>query len=78
MPTYRLIHPETGDVEDHLITIADYEVLKLEGYVQVFGSGGIISQRDNSFQSGTHGTDEGWKDTLRRIKANNFGSSIDI
>ena len=80
MPTYRLIHPETGEVEDHLVKFAEYEALKSQGYVQVYesGAGGIISGRDHSGQGGGHGTSSGWKDVLRRIKANSPGSNIDI
>ena len=80
MPTYRLIHPETGDVEDHIVKFVEYEALKSQGYVQCFesGTGGIISGRDHSGQAGSYGSSDGWKDVLRRIKANNFGSTIDI
>jgi hypothetical protein len=80
MPTYRLIHPETGDVEDHIVKFSEYEALKSQGYVQSFvsGAGGVISGRDHSGQGGGHGSSDGWKDVLRRIKANNHGSVIDI
>jgi hypothetical protein len=38
----------------------------------------IISSRDHSGQGGGHGTSDGWKDVLRRIKANNPKSTIDV
>ena len=38
----------------------------------------IISGRDTSGQGGGHGTSDGWKDVLRRIKANNPKSVIDV
>jgi len=78
MPTYRLIHPETGDVKDHLITIADYMVLKQEGYVQVFEPSKIISGTQISGQGGGNKTSDSWKDTLRKIRDGNPGSTIDV
>lgn len=79
MPKYRLCHPETKKVETHWCSIADYEALKEEGYIQVYESGSnIISGRDHSGQGGGHGTSDGWKDVLRRIKSNNPKSTIDV
>ena len=78
MPTYRLINPDSGEVEEHLISIADYEVLKLDGYVQVFEPSKIISGREMSGQGGSFGTSDAWKDKLREIKRKNPGSDIDI
>ena len=78
MPTYRLIHPETGEVKDHLCSIADYLVLKQEGYVQMFEASKIISGRDHSGNAGGHGTSDAWKDRLRTIRDNNPGSTIDV
>jgi len=75
-----MINPDTGQAEDITCSIADMEVLKQEGWVHVLVSNPnvIISGRDHSGQSGGHGTDQGWKDVLRRIKANNPKSNIDI
>lgn len=77
---YRMINPATGEAEDISCSIADMEVLKQEGWVHVFvpNPNSIISGRDHSGQGGGHGTSDGWKDTLRRIKANNPGSTIDV
>ena len=77
---YRMINPETGEPEDITATIADMLTLKAEGWVMVFtpNPNSIISGRESSGQGGGRGTDEGWKDTLRRIKANNPGSVIDV
>ena len=77
---YRMINPETGEPEDITATIADMLTLKAEGWVMVFtpNPNSIISGRESSGQGGGQGTDEGWKDTLRRIKANNPGSVIDV
>ena len=77
---YRMINPETGEAEDITATVADMLTLKAEGWVMVFtpNPNSIISGRESSGQGGGQGTDEGWKDTLRRIKANNPGSVIDV
>jgi len=75
---YRMINPDTGEAEDITCSIADMEVLKQEGWVMVFtpNSNSIISGRDMSSHAGR--TDEGWKDTLRRIRDNNPRSTIDV
>ena len=77
---YRMVNPETGNAEDISCTVADMEVLKQEGWVMVFTPNpySIISGRDHSGQGGGHGTSDGWKDVLRRIKANNPKSTIDV
>jgi len=77
---YRMINPETGRAEDISCTVADMEVLKQEGWVMVFtpNPNSIISGRDHSGQAGGYGTSDGWKDVLRRIKANNPKSEIDV
>ena len=77
---YRMINPDTGEPEDITATVADMLTLKAEGWVMVFtpNKNSIISGREISGQAGGQGTDEGWKDTLRRIKANNPGSVIDV
>ena len=78
MPIYSMINPDTGKQEDVLCSIADMEVLKQEGWIPVLTTPKIISGRQYSGQAGSHGTDEGWKDTLRRIRDNNPGSTIDV
>ena len=77
---YRMINPETGNAEDISCTVADMVVLKQEGWLMIFtpNPNAVISGRDHSGQGGGHGTSDGWKDTLRRIKANNPGSTIDV
>ncbi len=77
---YRMINPATGEAEDVSCSIADMEVLKQEGWVMVFtpNPNAIISGRERSGQGGSHGTDEGWKDNLRRIRDLNPGSTIDV
>tara|TARA_Y100000592_G_C5442104_1_gene303991 strand:- start:1065 stop:1307 length:243 start_codon:yes stop_codon:yes gene_type:complete len=80
MPQYRMVNPATGEAEDISCTIADMEVLKQEGWVHIFvpNPNSIISGRSTSGHGGGHGTDEGWKDTLRRIRDNNPHSTIDV
>ena len=77
---YRMVNPETGNAEDISCTVSDMEVLKQEGGAMVFtpNPNSIISGRDHSGHGGGHGTSDGWKDVLRRIKANNPGSTIDV
>ena len=77
---YRMVNPETGQAEDISCSVADMEVLKQEGWVMVFtpNKNAIISGREHSGQGGSHGTDEGWKDNLRRIRDLNPGSTIDV
>ena len=77
---YRMINPATQEAEDITCTIADMEVMKQEGWLMVFTAGGgrIIAGRDTAGQGGGHKSSDGWKDVLRRIKANNYGSTIDI
>ena len=77
---YRMVNPETGNAEDISCTVSDMEVLKQEGWVMVFtpNPNSIISGRDHSGHGGGHGTSDGWKEVLRRIKANNPGSTIDV
>lgn len=80
MPSYRMINPDTAEVETHMVTIADMQALKTQGFVPVFesGAGGVISGRDHAGMGGGHGTSEGWKDVLRNIKHINPKSDIDI
>ena len=77
---YLMVNPETGEAEDISCTVADMEVLKLEGWVMVFtpNPNSIISGRDISGNAGGHGSDDGWKDNLRRIRDLNPGSTIDV
>ena len=77
---YRMINPVTGEAEDVSCSVADMETLKQEGWVMVFtpNPNSIISSRDHSGNAGGHGSDEGWKDTLRRIRDNNPGSTSDV
>ena len=77
---YRMINPATGEPEDVTATVADMLTLKAEGWVMVFtpNPNSIISGRDISGNAGGHGSDEGWKDNLRRIRDLNPGSTIDV
>jgi hypothetical protein len=79
MPQYRM--KDTDGVEhDITCTIADMVKLKEEGWVTVFvpNPNQIISGRDTSGHGGGHGTSDGWKDVLRRIRDNNPKSTIDV
>ena len=75
-----MVSPETGEAEDITCSVADMEVLKQLGWIMVFtpNKNSIISGRDMSGQAGSFGSDEGWKDNLRRIRDLNPGSTIDV
>jgi len=77
---YRMINPATQVAEDISCTVADMEVMKLEGWIMVFtpNKNSIISGREISGNAGGGQSSDGWKDVLRRIKANNAGSTIDV
>ena len=75
-----MITPTTGEAEDIECSVADMEVLKLEGWTMVFtpNPNSIISGRDHSGQAGGAGTSDAWKDVLRRVRDNNPKSTIDV
>ena len=75
-----MINPATQVAEDISCTVADMEVMKLEGWIMVFtpNKNSIISGREISGNAGGGQSSDGWKDVLRRIKANNAGSTIDV
>ena len=77
---YRMVNPETGTPDDISCTLAHQAVLNQAAWGMVFtpNPNSIISGRDHSGHGGGHGTSDGWKDVLRRIKANNPGSTIDV
>ena len=79
MPRYRMKDVD-GVEHDISCTISEMEALKEEGWRTVFvpNPNSIISGRDYSGQGGGHGTSDSWKDVLRRIKANNPQSTIDV
>ncbi len=80
MPTYRLVHPETGKVDDYLVSISEMKAMVEQGWVQVFvpNPNSIIAGRTTSGQGGGQFTSQGWKDVLGEIKRKNPGSSIDV
>ena len=75
-----MVSPISGEAEDITCSVADMEALKLEGWVMVFtpNPNSIIAGKDHSGQGGGHGTSDGWKDVLRRVRDNNPGSTIDV
>ena len=75
MPSYSMKDPD-GVEHDFICSIAEMQEKKEQGWVMVFKptknnfighTGDVISH-----------TSDSWKDTLKRIKANNPGSTIDI
>ena len=75
-----MVNPKTGEKEEVLCSIADMEAMKLEGWTLVFGAAknSIIRGRTHSGQGGGMHTSDSWKDTLRKIKDGNPGSTIDV
>ena len=78
MPIYSMINPTTGEQEDVMCSIADYEVLKQEGWTPVLTTGTIIRGTSTSGQGGGNKTSDSWKDTLRNIRDKHPGSTIDV
>ena len=72
-----MISPD-GNKEDVMCSIADMEVLKLEGWIMVPTTGMIITGTSTSGQGGGNKTSDSWKDTLRKIRDGNPGSTIDV
>jgi hypothetical protein len=65
MPSYNLRHPETGEIEEHNCSIAQYEQLKEQGYTQVYTSTPSLVTHHGSVVSRTP---DGYKDLLKNIK----------
>lgn len=70
----------TGEVKEVICTISEMQEKKKQGWSMVFtpAKNNIIRGRTHSGQGGGMHTSNEWKDTLRQIKANNPGSTIDV
>lgn len=77
---YRMINPNTDETEDLDCTVADMEVLKLEGWTMVFtpNKNSIISGRSWSGNSGSNQTSGVFKDRMREIAKNHPKGNIDV
>ena len=75
MPTYVMKDPE-GVEHEFLCSIADMEKKKVEGWTTVFrpAKNNLIGHTGEILSH----TDDGWKDTLRRIRDNNPHSDIEV
>ena len=75
MPTYVMKDPE-GVEHEFLCSIADMEKKKEEGWTMVFrpAKNNLIGHTGEILSH----TDDGWKDTLRRIRDNNPHSDIEV
>jgi len=75
MPTYIMKDPE-GVEHEFLCSIADMEKKKEEGWTMVFrpAKNNLIGHTGEILSH----TDDGWKDTLRRIRDNNPHSDIEV
>ena len=74
MPTYIMKDPE-GMEHEFICSIAAMEKKKVEGWTTVFSpaKNNLIGHTGDIIGH----TSQGWRDTLRRIKANSPGSDID-
>ena len=74
MPTYVMKDPD-GMEHEFICSIAAMEKKKVEGWTTVFSppKNNLIGHTGDIIGH----TDQGWRDTLRRIKDNSPGSDID-
>ena len=74
MPTYVMKDPD-GMEHEFICSIAAMEKKKVEGWTMVFSppKNNLIGHTGDIIGH----TDQGWRDTLRRIKDNSPGSDID-
>ena len=74
MPTYIMKDPD-GMQHEFICSIAAMEKKKVEGWTMVFSppKNNLIGHTGDIIGH----TSQGWRDTLRRIKANSPGSDID-
>ena len=75
MPSYSMKDPD-GVEHDFICSIAEMQEKKEQGWVMIFKSAkyNLIGHTGDVISH----TSESWKDTLKRIKANNPGSTIEI
>ena len=74
MPTYSMKDPD-GMEHEFICSIAAMEKKKEEGWTMIFSppKNNLIGHTGDIIGH----TDQGWRDTLRRIKDNSPGSDID-
>ena len=74
MPTYTMKDPD-GMEHEFICSIAAMEKKKVEGWTMIFSppKNNLIGHTGDIIGH----TDQGWRDTLRRIKDNSPGSDID-
>ena len=76
MPTYTVKNTKTNETYDVFCKYSELqELLNVDGVEQVLSTPLIVSGVGGQLSK----TDEGWKDTLRRIKANSgAGNTIKV
>ena len=74
MPSYTMKDPD-GMEHEFICSIAAMEKKKVEGWTMIFSppKNNLIGHTGDIIGH----TDQGWRDTLRRIKDNSPGSDID-
>ena len=75
MPSYSMKDPD-GVEHDFICSIAEMQEKKEQGWVMIFKSAkyNLIGHTGDVISH----TPDSWKDTLKRIKSNNPGSTIEI
>lgn len=66
MPTYTMIHNETGEEKDMILSLSEREQLLSEGeWKQKLTTAKFVSQHGSTLSK----TDNGWKEVLSRVKS---------
>lgn len=66
MPTYTMIHNETGEEKDMILSLSEREQLLSEGeWKQKLTTAKFVSQHGSTLSK----TDNGWKEVLSKVKS---------
>jgi len=72
MPTYTMIHNETGEEKDMILSLSEREQLLSEGeWKQKLTTAKFVSQHGSTLSK----TDNGWKEVLSRVKSGSSKSN---
>lgn len=66
MPTYTMIHNETGEEKDMILSLSEREQLLSKGeWKQKLSTAKFVSQHGSTLSK----TDNGWKEVLSKVKS---------
>ena len=72
MPTYTMIHNETGEEKDMILSLSEREQLLSKGeWKQKLTTAKFVSQHGSTLSK----TDNGWKEVLSRVKSGSSKSN---